>query len=305
MSGKGGSDRASMSVIGNFCLLQVRANAPCYRSDDRFLLLLPFPQRARNLLLSMKVFFISLLILAGDVEENPGPDTDMAIILQQLQKGQSAILSKLDDIEKRQTRLDSLISDFGTRIESLESKMQTFENVERDTSRVYNQVRILSENADDMVRKLDDLENRGRRLNLVFYGIEDREPRESWEASENLVRAFCQDRLQITFGEVQRAHRIGKYGPNYNRPIIVNFASYKDTEKILSNGRKLKGSNYGVSRDFSPRVREIRRRLWAVGKARKQNGQDKVSLVHDKLIINGDAHGWDDITESVIKLNKQ
>uniref|UniRef100_A0A4D5RCW0 Putative tick transposon n=1 Tax=Ixodes scapularis TaxID=6945 RepID=A0A4D5RCW0_IXOSC len=104
-SGKGGGDRANMSVIGNFCLLQVRANAPCYRSDDRFLLLLPFPQRARNLLLSMKVFFISLLILAGDVEENPGPDTDMAIIPQQLQKGQSAILSKLDDIEKRQTTL--------------------------------------------------------------------------------------------------------------------------------------------------------------------------------------------------------
>lgn len=105
--------------------------------------------------------------------------------------------------------------------------------------------------------------------------------------------------MQVTVGEIQRAHRIGKYRHNHTRPIIVNFASYKDTENILSNGGKLKGSNYGVSRDFSVRVREIRRRLWAVGKARKQNGQDKVSLVHDMLFINVDAYGWDDITEFV------
>lgn len=100
-------------------------------------------------------------------------------------------------------------------------------------------------------------------------------------------------------------HRIGKYGPNRNRPIIANFASYKDIDRILSNGKKLKGSNYGISKDFSPRVREIRRKLWNVGKARKQNSQDKVSLVHDKLIVNGEAYVWDEDTQSATKLNKK
>lgn len=112
--------------------------------------------------------------------------------------------------------------------------------------RVYNQVQAHSENVNDMARKLDDLENQNRRQNLIFYGIEDRDPRESWETTENVIRAFCRDKLQISVGEMQRVHRIGKYGPNRNRPIIANFASYKDIDKILSNGKKLKGSNYGI-----------------------------------------------------------
>lgn len=159
---------------------------------------------------------------------------------------------------------------------------------------------------DEIARKLDDLENFGHRLNLLFFGLNDTNLRESWETSEQIVRALCTDKLGIEIGTVQRAHRIGRHRPNKNRPVIVNFLNYKDTKGILGKCAALKGTPYSVSRDFSPRVRDIRRRLWAIGKERKRNSPtEKVSLAYDKLIINGDTYVWDDSSESVKKLAKQ
>lgn len=132
---------------------------------------------------------MKLLILTGDVEENPWPDTEMAAILKNLQVGKATILSELGDIENRQTNLDGLISDFGSRIESLESKMQAFEHTELDKTRVYNT--ILLEMVEDREWKLDNWKTQSRRRSLIFYGIVDRNTRESWETTETSMKGFC------------------------------------------------------------------------------------------------------------------
>lgn len=208
-------------------------------------------------------------------------------------------------MKNNQTNLESTINNLGTRIQQLESRLEGLEKTEASGAEIQKQTKTQFEHVATLANRLDDVENRSRRLNLVFYGLKDDDPQESWEACENAVKSFCQQKLQVNIGAIQRVHRMGKHDPKRNRPIIACFASFKDTETIMSSCIKLKGTDFSVSRDYSPRLREIRRKLWEVGKARKADGQDKVFLVHDKLIINNEAFVWNSDTQTVIKLNKK
>jgi len=61
---------------------------------------------------------------------------------------------------------------------------------------------------------------------------------------------------------IERAHRLGKIREdNKLRPIIVKFSFQKDKERRLSSARTLAGTNYGISKDFSREIVEIRKDL--------------------------------------------
>ncbi|XP_070546655.1 uncharacterized protein [Ptychodera flava] len=134
----------------------------------------------------------------------------------------------------------------------------------------------------------DDLENRYRRNNVLFYGVEQAGHPESWEATEKKVKEIIKDTMQIEKDvQIERAHRIMNAPiTKGSKPIIASFSSWKDKELILRNGRKLKGTNISVDEDFSPRMRSIRKKLFA--KRRELLEQDKnikTSVRYDKLIV--------------------
>lgn len=87
----------------------------------------------------------------------------------------------------------------------------------------------------DLRSKLDDLENRSRRCNLVFYGIEDVDPKEPWSTSAKHIRELCAAKFNLELKTIERAHRLGKFNPDKKRPLIVNFASFKEKQAILEN----------------------------------------------------------------------
>lgn len=140
--------------------------------------------------------------------------------------------------------------------------------------------------------KIDDLENRSRRSNLLFYGIQDTGEAEDWDTSEQIVTKFCQDILGVTTASIARAHRLGRFSNDRTRPIIVKFFNEKEIETVLSNGHKLKGTDFGISRDYSEAVRDKRRKLWQFSKTIKKD-KDRVSLVFNKLKINKEVYIWD------------
>lgn len=141
--------------------------------------------------------------------------------------------------------------------------------------------------------RLDNLENRSRRTNLVFFGIPDDTVRESWEESETLVRRICKGNLDIDVTSIQRAHRLGTFKERSCRPIIASFQNWKERDNIMRNAFKFKNSAYSVSEDFSALVREKRRKLWDYSKEKRQDKNNKVYLTYDKLVINGDTYAWD------------
>lgn len=61
----------------------------------------------------------------------------------------------------------------------------------------------------------------------------------------------------------------------------------------MRNVRKLKGTNISISNDYSSSTRHKRRLLWQSGKEDRANGK-KVTLIHDKLKVDGVLYMWDE-----------
>ena len=68
-----------------------------------------------------------------------------------------------------------------------------------------------------------------------------------------------------------RVHRLGprKNNGDKPRPIIARFSSFKDKEHVLKHSFKLRGTQYGISEDFSKTTLLIRNELVAKGKLAK------------------------------------
>lgn len=105
-----------------------------------------------------------------------------------------------------------------------------------------------------MAKKLDNIENRSRRSNLIVYCV-NKQGNESTELFETDV---VKDIFGVVFGVmifgVERIHRLGrpKQGDDRkSRPIILKIADYRDKANIMKNCSKLKGSAIFIGEDFS------------------------------------------------------
>lgn len=149
--------------------------------------------------------------------------------------------------------------------------------------------------------RCDDAENRMRRSNLLFFGIEDDE-KEDWAASEQKIIAFCSEKLKIPTSSAQfeRVHRLGKYAEDKTRPVIVKFTLFKDKDNILGSAHKLKGTDFSIGEDFSFSTRLARRKLIAF--ARELNKPFKLAV--DKLHIDKKTYFYDTTTETVALLDR-
>ncbi|XP_072143579.1 uncharacterized protein [Dermacentor andersoni] len=152
-----------------------------------------------------------------------------------------------------------------------------------------------------LAEKCDDAENRQRRSNLLFFGIPDAN-NESWAQSEMHVTSFLSEKLKISIAaaDSERAHRLGRFQKNKNRPIIVEFARFKDKTAILQAASKLKGSSFAVREDFSMRVRAARQKLYSFG---IQTGS-QFKIRFDRLILKNKQFVYDSESDSVIELTK-
>lgn len=109
--------------------------------------------------------------------------------------------------------------------------------------------------------------------------------------SEKLVLDVCSDKLgiRITPDTIERAHRIGRFHPNKNRPIIVKFSFFKHKETVLRSCPKLKDTNVSVSEDYPKNVQFARKMLLQF--ARAQGGLyklrvDRLHLGNKPFIFN-------------------
>ena len=138
-----------------------------------------------------------------------------------------------------------------------------------------------SKNINELKLKSEDLEDRSRRNNLVFFGIpEGNEEGNNTEDCDVLLTNILK-RTGIVHDSVgslfDRAHRLGvkKLNQERPRPIIVRVTFYKDKVHCLKNAFKLRGSGYGMSEDFSKATLNIQNQLVSNAKMAK----DKCSSI--------------------------
>lgn len=188
-----------------------------------------------------------------------------------------------EDIRNRLTKIEADCS-------SLLTIKAQVKNIEAAADQNTKQVAYLAS-------RIDDLEDRSRRSNLLFYGANDSD-KETWEQSEKLVTEICTTHLGIPIqpSDIERAHRLGAFNPDRKRPIVVKFANYKIKECALSSTKKLKNTDYAISQDYSQKTRLARKQLVEFGKSQ----QNTFKLRHDKLTIGDAIYIFDHSLQKVV-----
>lgn len=147
-----------------------------------------------------------------------------------------------------------------------------------------------------MQSRIDELEDRSRRDNLLFYGLPD--SKETWQQTETKLTAILNEVIpSLPAGSIERAHRIGSLSQNKCRPVIVKFANFKVKEQILSARKLFKQKNIALSEDFCASTRIARKKLTEF--AKNQPGSPPFSLSHNKLTINKKRYTYNANTDSI------
>lgn len=144
---------------------------------------------------------------------------------------------------------------------------------------------VLRNEIENIRNKLEDLENRSRRNNLIFRGIKYTVGGDY----RKVVRDFCVGMLQCQENIwVNRAHPLGGSGL-----LIAHFPDDGDINYIMSNTKNLKGTGYYVYRDFSKEVRRKRGKLMAVRREiERLKGRRRMPLIFDHLVIENQRYTW-------------
>ena len=123
----------------------------------------------------------------------------------------------------------------------------------------------------ELLGRIDDLENRTKRNNLVFWGIEETMDKTFDNSCEALIKWLIASHMKMEEAEsieIERAHRSGrKDSSGKPRPIHVLFLRHQQKESILRQARRtlkdnpLKGRKVFITDDVSHKVRKERKEL--------------------------------------------
>ena len=246
------------------------------------------------------------------------PDSEVARELAKMskliQETSAAQDKKLDDIKRSTSAVESKLTEFASRLDTVEGRLDSLEYFSKGLEDVPLATKTELEN---LREKLDDIENRERRLNLKFIGFSEKcEGRDA--------RAFLGEAIQKIWNidfpqglEIDRAHRLGAVRHPVEgqprpkpRPIIAKFLRYQDKERIVEAARKAKGTwdgkNIMVFPDYSKIVND-KRALFNSCKKLLHQRKMKFSLVFPAiLVIHGDKENrrsFDDHKKALSYIN--
>ena len=195
-----------------------------------------------------------------------------------------------EEIQDNNERLEKLNKETVDLKISLETSQEIFEkkfqkvndNLSKQKQKHKEDINELWKDNDQLCERLRDLEDRSRRDNLRIDGIAEVE-NEMWK---QILHNLFKEKLELENISVERAHRVGNKGNNNKRTIVLKLASFKDKLKIISEARKLKGTNISINEDYSKETLEIRKEKWKEVKELRKNGTYAI-LVYDKVVIKG------------------
>ena len=247
------------------------------------------------------LFFGDLIHRCGDVEKNPGPTTEIGAPTTRSQTRTAEptlkdVMSLLQSLDGKFDDMRSDMNELKREYNELKEEVDTLKNeltdLRRSNDDLYNENEDLRDRLSKIERVTDNLENRSRRNNVLFYGLSKSSADETAEDCECLLKDVLEKKLELT-DQVQfdRVHRLGS---SQNAPIIARCTFYQQKLAILKAKPKLKGMNSKVfiGEDFSQRVRDLRKKLTPHLKHLKSEGKRAV-MVFDHIVVDGRKHFLD------------
>ena len=198
-----------------------------------------------------------------------------------------------------ETRLESIIcKQIGDLTLKVADQEERIKSIDFDLHDVKEDLKRLKEENENLVEKIDDLENRSRRSNLVIFGLPETEKEDCHKIVADFLRFAevpCDDLAQI-----ERAHRTPTRPVSHRegtsrqpRRIHVAFATFAAKERIRKKCiQKLKQSKYQqndqearvfVAEDLSWRVQQLRKKKRPKFLQLKEEGKRPFFSYPDKL----------------------
>lgn len=219
---------------------------------------------------------------------------ESAVEMTETSNKMDTLLAKMDDLLKAKDKQEEQLNEImrkldGTiqEVEDLKKSLNFYEESLNETKKVIAE-KATKEEIDQLRCKVDDLENRSKRNNLVLFNVpEGSEEDWSSQSCEEFVENFFHHHMGLVRIEVMRAHRTPTFERGASRrdrkkprPIHAYLLRYTDKENVLKNAarllkdKKYKESQIFISDDVSKKVRgereELRRNHLPAFKAKEE-----------------------------------
>ncbi|XP_040077173.1 uncharacterized protein LOC120849103 [Ixodes scapularis] len=160
VSGHGNRPSDKLSNMPLFFVIQQvsEGDCMCFKSDNRCIIVLPCP----------RVFFACalqcrdnlFLLLSGDVELNPGPDTTLEKMIKQVLENQKQMSSEIKEVKENQVTSQQRQDEMAAKITRLETALDALQKSNRDIVQLRGTVQKLEELVHIQQTKITDLEDR-------------------------------------------------------------------------------------------------------------------------------------------------
>ena len=77
-------------------------------------------------------------------------------------------------LDQRWSKLDQVVERFETLVLKVEEHDKKLDSVQFDMNAMNDRMKDMEKENEELYLKLDDLENRGRRINLIFYNVPEK-----------------------------------------------------------------------------------------------------------------------------------
>ncbi|XP_064476258.1 uncharacterized protein LOC135390485 [Ornithodoros turicata] len=128
---------------------------------------------AEGVKLNVPAFTRDFLMLSGDVEKNPGPTPEQ--MLAQILANQDSDRKLLQSIQLSQKQTEASLRDPTKTVGEIESQVKNLESVKAAVQDSFSRITLLEQTVTSLSQKVEDLESRSRRNNLIIYGTEEKE----------------------------------------------------------------------------------------------------------------------------------
>lgn len=210
----------------------------------------------------------------------------------------------MEELTKLIRNLQSKFDEQTTEIRDMKQSIPQTINNNIDEKFAYMELKYntLQKSVDDQSQRIQQLERKIRKKNLIFFGIEEDE-RNYFDLQQNILNILKQ-KMGLNYNEtnIEEVRRLGKKDDGKTRPIVVTLTTLGIKINILKNKKKLDNTPLYIKEDFPREILEERKKLSAQLKEERDKGH-KAFLKYDKLIIIPVEQGNQQPMESKINQN--
>ena len=160
------------------------------------------------------------------------------------------IVERVEKLDDRTVELEGRVFDMGHSISKLE---ESNTKLEMDNSELRNRVSELKYAEQVRANELNELQQYTRRNSIRIYGIDDPDKSEASHVTSERVIKLLNNELGMTVQprDIDITHRMGRFNPSGNRPIICKFVSRTVKIQTINMRRKLKGKAVVIREDLT------------------------------------------------------